>query len=87
MRRSMRLIIRLLQFLEKRDNGNPTLPPESEFDGYTDELVHYHIGLCVEAGFIVADPVSGAEEPYVRYAMKTLTWKGHEKLVGRDSGG
>ena len=78
MRRIMQLIRKILEAAESRDNGRFQPPPE--WDEYTSEQVHYHVGLCCAAGYLDARPVSGAEEPFVRYEIGNLTWSGHEKL-------
>ena len=78
MQRKRRLIRSLLEYVEREHQGAPVAVPELE--GYTDAEVHYHVGLCVEAGYLVAD------EPMMRMGLRTyglihrLTWAGHEAL-------
>lgn len=79
MRRYMDLILRILQYVET--NGNGEMLPAPEMDGYTPAQVHYHIDLCMQAGFVDARVISGAEEPSKRYCIGSLTWHGHEALV------
>ena len=83
MQRKMKLIYKLLEYVECRGNGEGLLPPE--ISGYTDVEVHYHIGLCDQAGYLEVEGVSGREELFKRYAMFNLTWAGHEAL-GRHRG-
>ena len=78
MKRHMQLIQQLLKHAECRGGGAGVHPPE--LAGYTDQQVQYHVGLCVQAGYIEATLISGKEEPYRRYLMGNLTWAGHEAL-------
>ena len=78
MQRKMKLICKILAYIERvyGSNGVPT----PEFPDYSDSQVHYHIGLCLQAGYLTAQVVSGAEERFPRYEIGTLTWQGHEAL-------
>ena len=77
MKRDITLIALLLTYLEEFGNCHPIGPPHHA--GYSATKIHYHVGLCWEAGFIEAVQVSGDETPK-RYKMISLTWKGHEEL-------
>ena len=44
------------------------------------EVVSYHITMCVEAGYLDAEKISGAEERFPRYAVGNLTWQGQMAL-------
>ena len=79
MKRHMQLIRKLLEFAENRNNGGWS--PAPECSSYSHEIVHYHIGLCREAGYLDIQKISGAEEPYARYEIGNLTWAGHEALA------
>ena len=74
----MKLIYKLLEYVECHGTVDGLLPPE--VSGYTDAEVHYHVGLCQQAGYMEVAGVSGKEEPFKRYAMYNLTWPGHEAL-------
>ena len=50
MKRFMDLIHKILQYFELEGNGDPISNPEIE--GYTQEQISYHIGLCAEAGLL-----------------------------------
>ena len=78
MYRDMALIRKLLGYAESRVKGDPILPPA--FDGYGPEQIHYHVGLCKEAGYLHAQKTSCAGESYDLYEMRHLTWEGHEAL-------
>ena len=78
MQRKMKLIYKLLEYMECHGRGEGLLP--LEISGYTDAEVNYHIGLCQQAGYMEVQGVSGKEEPFKRYAMLNLTWAGHEAL-------
>ena len=79
MRRSMGLIQKILEWAEEHSNGDPIDPPRCT--GLNPKIVHYHVGLCGEAGYLRVNKVSGAEEPYPRFSIGTLTWAGHEALA------
>ena len=78
MKRYSQLIRTILEFSEGK--GSSDLIPPPEICGYTPEQIHYHVGLCEEAGYLHVESISGAEEPYRRYAISSLTWNGHEAL-------
>ena len=75
----MELIRKLLEFAELKDSPSGEPPPE--ISGYTCHQVHYHVCLCDEAGLLHVRKISGAGEPYPRYCIDSLTWKGHETLT------
>ena len=78
MRREQRLIRRLLEYAECTATGAAL--PVPEYDDYTAVVVHYHVGLCAQAGYLeVADVTNGADVG-TRYSILNLTWKGHDKL-------
>ena len=80
MKRHMGLIQKLLEWAEEHWNGEWIDPPRCcDYDAKT---VHYHVGLCEEAKYLRAHKISGAEEPYPRFAIGNLTWLGHEALEG-----
>ena len=78
MKRDMVLIRKILEWVEGQTSLGPF--PAPECPAYSWEAVHYHIGLCAQAGYLEATPISGAEEPHTRYELGTLTWAGHEAL-------
>ena len=78
MKRYTCLIKKLLEFTEQKVSSEDTLPPE--VNGYTTEQVHYHVGLCYEAGYMNVRSISGADSPYKQYVITSLTWEGHEAL-------
>ena len=80
MRRHMKLVRLLLEHAEAQCNGHWYNPPELKDYGASE--VEYHVRLCQEAGYIVAQvvasPVVNGEPD--RYQMGRLTWAGHEEL-------
>ena len=78
MPRRMRLVHKLLEHVEIQQTEHRI--PVPEIDGYSEGQVHYHVGLCQEAGYLVVrHPV--AESPRHRFrGIERLTWKGHEAL-------
>ena len=78
MQRQMKLIREMLQYTESNAAGLPICAPELE--GYSVEEIHYHIGLCGQAGYIETSNNTFAGMPTPRYKLINLTWKGHEEL-------
>ena len=76
MKRNMKLIRKLLQYAEEKATG--ILIEAPEYRDYSDKEVHYHIGLCMEAGYLHANCKVAYDPP--RYLIRSLTWMGHEKL-------
>ena len=79
MQRYMGLIQKLLEWVEEHGNGEPIDVPR--LCDHEPKVVHYHAGLCDEAGYLHVQKISGSEEPYARYAVGQLTWNGHEALA------
>lgn len=82
MRRSMNLIKKLLTHVECHATENGTPIPVPEIEGYSEIDVHYHVRLCVEAGFLKATPLAQSPEGMgLRHSgIMGLTWAGHDKL-------
>ena len=78
MPRRMRLVHKLLEHVEIQQTEHRI--PVPEIDGYSEGQVHYHVGLCQKAGYLVVrHPV--AESPRHRFrGIERLTWKGYEAL-------
>ena len=76
--RKMKLIKGILQYVEAghRDDALPV----PEIDGYDDVQVHYHVGLCVDAGYMVAPNPKLMHGKRVFGEIERLTWAGHEAL-------
>ena len=78
MQRKMKLIRKLLEHVELSQTEDPI--PTPEIEGYGEAQVHYHIGLCEEAGYIIAHRPK-FDGPGRRFpGMVRLTWQGHEAL-------
>ena len=78
MQRKMKLIYKLLEHLERRHDDDPI--PLPEVDGYSEEQVHYQVGLSVEAGYLVAGAATSTSEGRRFATLERLTWAGHEAL-------
>ncbi len=80
MKRHKSLIHTLLQYAEEYAKGKSIEAPAT--DGYSMCQVHYHIGLCVEAGFLHAKNITAPRfgDTYDKWEILSLTWKGHEVL-------
>ena len=76
MKRYLDLILKLLEFTEEQANGD-VHPPE--VPGYSLRQVHYHVGLCKEAGYMKVRELSGGKK-FPRYRIISLTWQGHEAM-------
>lgn len=72
MRRDWKLIRRLLEYVESKENGGIEIP---HVDGYTPETVAYHVRLCVEAKFFHAQELIPDG-----HMIERMTWAGHEAL-------
>ena len=85
MKRQMKLIRKLLQYAEANATGLPIDAPE--YQKYSEEEVHYHLGLCSEAGYMRVSNSTYAGMPTPRYMIINLTWQGHEELerLNRDA--
>ena len=75
MKRHMKLIARILRYVEENGNGASLEHPEVE--GYSPIQVSYHVNLCVEAGFLNTSVLISKT---TKKMIETLTWKGHEFL-------
>ena len=74
MQRDMDLIRDLLHAIEiePKYNGTPESweQPELAIPGYSNDEVAYHLGLLIEAGFVIGNAETGS--------ISRLTWNGHE---------
>ena len=78
MRRKMKLIRKLLEYREMSVTEGAL--PAPEFPDYSEAEVHYHLGLCEEAGYLVLYQPAW-EGPGRRFeGIVRLTWVGHEAL-------
>ena len=78
MKRKMKLICRILVHVECHLVSG--LIPVPEFDGYSDSEIHYHVGLCEQAGYLVTGG-AGVYDGEKQYSgLGSLTWTGHEAL-------
>ena len=78
MKRKMTLIHKILEWTESHADGDPKTPPEIQ--GYQDTEVNYHIGLCLQAGYLEADYQNSDQTSDQTYKIINLTWDGHEVL-------
>ena len=72
------LIYQLLEFVEQEHNNGPVMVPAVE--AYSDVVVHYHVGLCVEAGYLVAAEPRESNGCRTFDRIHRLTWNGHEEI-------
>ena len=78
MKREMTLIQIILKHAECMAEGNWVQAPE--LPQYSDQQIHYHIGLCAQAGYIKVLSIGMMGESYHRYQIGHLSWEGHNKL-------
>lgn len=76
MKRDIELVRLIL--LEMESVPTYLAEPNLNFDGYSEEEVHYHVMLLDEAGLIVAIDASSGSDLY--WIPQRLTWQGHEFL-------
>ena len=76
MKRHMKLIFQILEYIEiEKRNGNSV--PLPEFEEYSRSEVEYHVKLCEEAGYIDTLTPSNGSMPS---AIIRITWDGHNTL-------
>ena len=80
MKRNMKIIRALLEYLEQACKGDGELIPVPSCDLYSDEALSYHVGLCLQAGYMDGKTLSFTDTK-PQYQMISLTWKGQEKLA------
>ena len=74
--RDMDLIRTLLLEIEKRDWEQSSDP--IQIDGFSEEQIHYHLGLLTDAGMI--DGIDATSTGGLCWMPGPLTWTGHEFL-------
>ena len=88
MRRQMRLILKILAYVESTMKiGKIPLP---KCDDYTQDEIAYHVLLCSDAGYLC---IRKGDHNHMPTDIIRLTWCGHKALetmtaegVGRDPG-
>lgn len=75
MKRDMDLVRKIALLIEDHPSG---FAPDIVIDGYTEELIGYHIHLMGEAGLLHAADVSHSECASPIAMASSLTWEGHE---------
>ena len=60
--------------------------PVPEFDDYGEAEVHYHLGLCEEAKYLVLYQPDSNDQIRRFGGISRLTWAGHEALDAIRSG-
>ena len=78
MQRKIKLIREILQYVETEHADSAVAVPE--FNSYDDVQVHYHIGLCVEAGYLISSNPAVSKGQRKFSTIQRLTWEGHEAL-------
>lgn len=82
MRRDVDLIRAILIEVEKSDSLNRDF--SITIEGYTDQLVNYHVKLLAQAGYLEVNHISCRE--FEEWRPISLTWTGHEFLdAARDN--
>ncbi len=76
MKRDMELARLILMRMEEQEKYYDDI--SCEFEGYSEEQVHYHIMLLNEAGLLVAIDASSMQG--ICWMPQRLTWQGHEFL-------
>lgn len=84
MKRDMDLARKILFAIEESEGECG--PDDITIEGYSDQIVYYHIKILAEAGLIEAEDISKMGEDGFRWWAKSLTWQGHEFLeAARDN--
>lgn len=74
MERDMKLIKRILKYVECNAKNDGRVLDVPEIPDYGTEQVEYHIDLCDQAGFLKVQRTADISYPVA------LTWQGHEML-------
>ncbi|MDE2785713.1 MAG: DUF2513 domain-containing protein [Chloroflexota bacterium] len=84
MQRKMKLIRKILEYVEVSTTEERL--PVPEFRDYSEAEVHYHLGLCEEAKYLVLYQPE-TDDPIRRFGgISRLTWAGHETLEAMRAG-
>lgn len=84
MKRDMDLARKILFAIEESEGECG--PDDIKIEGYSDQIVYYHIKILAEAGLIEAEDISTMGENGFQWWAKSLTWQGHEFLdAARDN--
>jgi len=94
MKRDLDIIRQILEYVRDNANGSNILKVpngndlQSKFK-VADEIIHYHVELCVQAQLLkVVSEEKNLEGTLIPiYGIVYLTWWGHEYLDGRRYGG
>lgn len=78
MKRDWELVRVILTKLEEMNTSNGSLEA-NDVEGYTAEIVSYHMYIMEEAGLIEATCAKSLSGPMQCWAIR-LTWEGHEFL-------
>ena len=84
MRRKMRLVRKILEHVEMQTCEDAI--PVPEVRDYSEAEVHYHVGLCQEAGYLVLHQAEHNLQGKKLPGIARLTWDGHEALERMRSG-
>ena len=57
-----------------------------EISGHERRVVHYHIKLCGQTGYVETRRLTGADVAYEMFDIGEMTWAGHEALEGMRNG-
>ena len=79
MNREMKLILMILRYAKENADGSSLRAPS--FEEFSEVQIHYHIGLCSEAGFLHVNRHSQGLDQSPAYEIINLTWGGHEFLT------
>ncbi|UDL04676.1 DUF2513 domain-containing protein [Marinobacter sp. CA1] len=80
MQRDMELVIKVLEFLENRDEIS--VVEKLHIDGFDDRVVAYHLRRMFEAGLLDAESTNSKTTPdrIITVYPFGLSWEGHEFL-------
>ncbi len=78
MKRDMSVIRQILLQIEERPNG--TMLEIQPIDGIEDSVLHGHVELLVQAGYLKATDETAFGMQYTQYLIEGITFEGHEFL-------
>ncbi|MBW3130722.1 DUF2513 domain-containing protein [Hymenobacter profundi] len=78
MRRDIELVKSILEYFEAKTDFHHE--EHIVIDGYSSNLIKYHLQIMYEAGFINAEPIQSQKGRLYSLLPFRLTWQGHEFL-------
>jgi len=87
MKRDMELVRKLLLYVEENYTYKPLNSDSVRMDGYSDEVIGYHVKIMADGGLIETIDATSTDSRTYQCFIRGITWNGHEFLdLVRDEG-